>query len=323
MKALVVSLSLLLSQPALAASTVVWLPRGANLADPERLAIGAVIADAYAVESQARIVHPEDAQKALEAAQGDAQAAAQALGVEETIECSAVKLSQAISLRCTRARVGGAPIHSAQMNAASLDDVRTVAGRMASALLRQVSTDATRSPSNIALSEGRAPNRVGQESVQGFATFATLPFNYRRDRYNPALGTGYSGHIEVNRFLVQTGAGLILSSGGARPHDLSALYLDFGGSYFLHPQNVGIYAGAGLQPRIVFTSLNPVTVVPHAKLGVMFPRESSTRVIAELRLAQNVLPMTTYDMGTAYPPYGGGRVEHYPTELTFSFGIGW
>ncbi len=64
-------------------------------------------------------------------------------------------------------------------------------------------------------------------------------------------------------------------------------------------------------PRLIFGG-SIFNVAPYAQAGVVFWRQSSTRLFADVRVAQNLLP-SAFDHATAL----------YPTELTGQVGIAW
>jgi hypothetical protein len=78
-------------------------------------------------------------------------------------------------------------------------------------------------------------------------------------------------------------------------------------------------------PRLMSSSVT--NLAPYAQGGLMFFRESSTRLYLDLRVAQNVLPVgfnenSHYDSATdSYTSTPSLRL--YPTELTLHVGVGW
>lgn len=60
---------------------------------------------------------------------------------------------------------------------------------------------------------------------------------------------------------------------------------------------------------------SPFNLAPYGQVGLMVDRTSSMRLYADLRVAQNVLPVRVASLGV---PRGA-----YPTELSGQIGIGW
>ena len=95
---------------------------------------------------------------------------------------------------------------------------------------------------------------------------------------------------------------------------------EIGGSYYLWNDSLSPYVGAGIMPRIAFGfGDGGVQLAPYGQLGLMFMRESSSRLYCDLRVAQLVTPFDK----TRWDWEDGRERKVYPTELTVAVGIGW
>ncbi|MBI5511977.1 MAG: hypothetical protein HY903_24735 [Deltaproteobacteria bacterium] len=306
---------------AIAAEIAVLPVQGTNLDPGEIEAIGVLLANAYAAEAKTEVLGPvQYAAFLAKAGDGDAAAAPK---MAETIEVTAVRLKTKISLRALRRGSDGAVIHSVEMTAASLDDMEQVAERLAKALVNRTTPEATRTIHNVTRTEGRAPNRTYSEKVMGLKTAFILPMA-RGLEFQPAMSLQFDGRFEGELGFLEFGIGLTLPTMTDDDKDsLGGLFAEFGGSYYLADANVSPYVGGGVIPRLYWgVGDGGVRAALYGQGGVMFMRESSTRLYTELRVAQNVLPYTSsgYDYITDQPK---PKHDYYPTEVSLQVGIGW
>jgi hypothetical protein len=261
------------------------------------------------------------AQKFTLAGGGPAVVREPAVG-SETLELSLVGLSRrgpgTILVDATLKDSAGAPVHHAQLEAASLEDAPAVCERLGIALVTRSTPEEFRSRRNITRAEARAsrsPARLGTEKVLGLQVRVLAPLA-RGYETRPAMSLGFDGRFERERYFIEVGAGFIVPStliGSSSNSTVSVggIFLNGGVSFYLTDGDIAPYAGLGIEPRIVFSS-SPIALAPYVQVGVMLWRQSSTRLYAELRVAQNVLPVSP-----------DGRQAVYPTELGLGVGIGW
>src|SRR5512133_1820978 len=112
--------ALLFAGAARAADVAVLPVQGTNLSPGETDAIGALLADAFAAEARVEVAKPADVARAI---------------TEAGALAAALQLRSRITLRAILRDSTGAYVHSAEMTAASLDDVQPVAARVARALV--------------------------------------------------------------------------------------------------------------------------------------------------------------------------------------------
>jgi hypothetical protein len=309
-----------------------------NLTLGECTAVEAVFADAYAVASGqlvARAVPPPAVVQGSGPAPGEAAPAPPlppapaTLPAGETLRVSAVRLTSRIALRSWLSRADGSPIHSVEMTASSLDDVQPAADRMTRALVARTSVGQTMTLKNITRTEGQRPNRTFTEKVMGLKTSLIMPFASDID-LAPMLAVQFDGRFEADSYFLEFGAGITMPTNESGRRGYGGLFAEFGGSLYLGEEGSPLYVGAGLMPRLFFTSDNGgVQAAVYGQVGVMFMRTSSTRLYAELRLAQNALPVT-FDNElepsvppSTYPRTYSQRQSKYPTEIGLQMGIGW
>lgn len=317
--------------PTTAAAQVAVLPvEATNLAPGEADAIGVLLAQAYSSECGEEVIGPAQASEALRL-EGSPVAAAAKLGAAEYIVTSAVHLASKLTLRSSLYRADGSPLFSQDMTARSLDDMEQVAKRLAAALYRRVPAVDTRTIHNVTATEGRVPNRTFVEKVMGLKTAFYVPVA-KGQRINQAISLQFDGRLEGEHYFLEFGAGAMLPTSGMDDDEdaYGGIFAEIGGSYYLMDDSVSPYVGAGVIPRLVFGfSDGGFQLVPYGQLGVMFMRESSSRLYVDFRVAQVVTPFTketgtpVYDTEGYLYDYDNKHKDVYPTELTVAVGIGW
>jgi hypothetical protein len=313
----------------LAAGTVhadvgVFPVRGTNLSEGESAAIGSLIASAYAYRTGKPVLGPDQLGPVL-AQTGSERAAAQQLGLAEYISVEAVRLTARISLSVSLRNQHGSELYRLRTTATSLDDMEVVSERMAAAIERRTDMEYTRSIDNVTGKETRGRNRLFMEKIFGVRMAAVLPIAYH---LHPRAGVSimFDGRLENNDYFLEFGAGLMLPSDlGSADTGIGGLLAQLGASYYLTHSNVSPYVGVGMSPRILFGNYEGVGFAANAQLGVMFMRESSTRLYIELRVDQNL-----FALHESYDDYSSdsestvqARKSVLPTELSVAAGIGW
>ncbi len=308
---------LALSSPALA-DVAVMPATTSNVSKAKAEAIGILLADAYASESGERTFDPSATGPALKE-QGTAGAAAASLRATEYVAVRIVKLDEKYVISATRYAADGSIIHSARISAASLDDAAPATERLARALHDRSSISEAMTLDDVTQEESRRPNRVKTETVAGIK--AGVTYAIAKDvRFEPMTTISYDGRHEGNNYFVEWGAGFTIPTNPDGDNEAyGGLHLELGGSYYLTQATTSPYVGAGVLPRILSEG---ISVAPYLQGGVMFLRQSSTRLYTDVRIAQHVLPM---DFGYTLEEDGrrAERNDVYPTEFTLSFGVGW
>lgn len=336
-------------QPALARAQVVVFPvERANITPEEGDAISAVMADAYAEVTSESVTlapasgnaeatrapaptpapapgAPEAPPTATPSAPAGPAETARALGAKEYITLRATRLDQNIILSATRySAANGEELYRVRMTAASFDDVETVATRMARALYDRKHPTESRTIDTVTKREGQAKNRTFSEKVMGLKTTFTTIFS--SVDYEPMVSFGFDGRLEGQNYFLEWGVGFVVPTGGGDPianDSVGGLYSEFGGSYYLMNTSVSPYVGAGVMPRLMFGDISGgANIAVYGQGGFMFFRESSTRLYADVRVAQNLTAWTTQTYNFTGTPTTTER-SSYPTELIIQVGIGW
>jgi hypothetical protein len=299
-----------------------------NLAPVDGSAIGELLAQAYASTSRKAVLSPSHTEGALQGSTSHVEAA-RMLGVSEYVRTSAVGVGRKIVIQATRHQADGGQLAHAKMTADSIEDVTSVSERMATALFQQVDDETVRTYKNVTLTEGRARNKVWTEKVTGVKTGVHMPFAPDA-KYSPHVSVAFNGRLEHERFFLEFGAGALIPTDGGDSYDcdydsdtgcssrsrnrghVGGLTAEIGASYFLTQGNTGLYVGGGFLPRLTFANNDIASASVYGQLGVMLPREASTRFYADLRMAQAIIE-THLDNGKS----------RYPTELALHVGIGW
>lgn len=317
---------LILALPATVHAAILVAPvEGTNLEPSEVEAISQTVAAAYRVAQPDAVIPMREARRALEQT-GSVEEAAKKLGATEYIYATAVRLDTRIVITATRYSTSGALQHSAKMTASGLDDVEPTSERLAKALSQYQATSATQTLDTVTKTEGKRPNRTWSEKVTGFEAGFTYPIGWGHE-ISPMMNAGFALRVEGKNHFLEFGVGLILPANASGDSRLSygGAYGDIGANFYLAHASTSPYLGFGVMPRLVSTAVT--NLAPYGQAGLMFFRESSTRMYLDLRVAQNVLPVgfgssSHYDDATA--SYVSDSGQHlYPTELTLHVGVGW
>lgn len=304
------------------AADVAVLPvQGTNLSPGEADAIGALVAETFATEAGVQVDPPATTARAL-AETGNVPAALARLGAREYVETTAIRLTTRIRIRTTLRDASGAPIHSAEMTAASLDDVQPVAVRLSRALVQRTSVEQTRTVRDVTRREGQAPNRTFTEKVMGLKSAVIWPRASGKS-FDASVSFQFDGRLETHSGFLEFGAGAVLPTNGSDKDGLGGVFMEFGGSLYLAEASASPYIGAGFVPRIYFTSDGGgAQAAGYAQVGVMFMRESSSRIYVELRGTQSLTPI---EEDTIFNYTTGVQETRsiYPLEIGLQIGVGW
>jgi hypothetical protein len=292
----------------------------ANMTPEEGQAINAVFADAYAEVSTDKVT-------LAKAAEGDnpptPDQTARDLGAQQFVTLRATRLSSRIILTAALHSADGKELHRVRMTAASLDDIEPTAQRMAKALHDRTSTDETQTIDNVTEREGQKKNRTFSEKVMGIKTSIEYPMN--GGNYQSVMNFGFNGRLEGESYFLEIGAGFALPSSGVSQYDrtFGGLYTEFGADYYLNHGSVSVYVGGGVMPRLIGGDALDfgANLAVFGQGGVMFFRQSSSRLYLDLRIAQNVTPWRA-TTGT-YTSIEQTSDARFPTELMVAVGVGW
>jgi hypothetical protein len=352
----VVGVALGLSWAGGAKADVVVVPADlANVTQEEGQAIEAVFADAYAEVADEKVTLAKRTQSAPagdsaasdssrstegklaegktesgsspepkpENAQPSPQQLAHELGAQQYITLRATRLSSRIILTAALYSADGTELHRVRMTAASLDDIEPIAERMARALHDRTSTEESRTIDNVTEREGEKKNRTFSEKVMGIK--ASFDYPVTGGDYLPVVNFGFNGRLEGQSYFLEVGAGFsIPSSGSSASRAFGGVFSEFGADYYLMTSNVSPYVGGGVMPRLIGGDAIDfgANIAVFGQVGLMFFRQSSSRLFLDARIAQNLTPWrtTTY---TLTPPYTDTSDTRYPTEFLFAVGMGW
>lgn len=328
--ALLLCAALSLAAPARAADIAFFPVETPNLLARDAIAVGELLAQSYAAVSGAAVLAPSRSAPAL-AGNPSHEQAARALAVPEFVRTSALAVGPRIVVTATRTRADGEVVYSSRLTADSTEDLLPVSDRLARALYEQRDHELVRTHENVTRGEARAKNRVWREVLTGIRTGVIVPFARGAD-YSSAIAAAFDLRLEHEHFFIEFGAGLVLPTdladmeGGESPRVDGAVYYDertnrgsigglmmeVGASRFLTQGDVGLYAGAGVIPRIILDVSERASMSVYGQLGVTLPRDSSTRFSADLRFAQSVLAQEL----------DNGR-EVFTSEASLHAGVAW
>lgn len=285
--------------------TGVFPVQGTNLSAEESAAIGALISSAYAQRAGVSVLTPGELADVLEQAGSETRAAEQ-LGLYEYVHVEAVRLDTRIVLYAELRDTFGRSLYVVRDTALSLDDMELVAQRMAGALAARPDAYPARPP--------RPGPRT--EKLFGVRLALVMPQARRLETQASLLGQ-FDVRLERRHFFLELAAGFWLPSETNARQGLGGFVGQLGGSFYLAQGSVSPYIGLGVSPRLFAGEYRGAGLAVNAHIGVMFMREASTRLYAELRVDQNLLHARLRDDD-------GARAarEVLPTELSAAVGLG-
>ena len=313
--------ALLCAADARAADVAILPVEGTNLSPGEVEAVGALLANAYAAESGAQVIRPADTMRVIRESR-DLQEALAKLGVREYVETTAVRLDRRINVRATLRDAGGGLVYFAEMTAASLDDMEPISVRLARALVRRTSPELTRTLRDVTKREGQAPNRTFTEKVMGLKTAVIWP-RAGDETFDASISLQFDGRLEKQWGFLEFGAGVVIPTDGTDRDGLGGVFAEFGGSLYVVEADVSPYIGAGVLPRLYFTSDGGgANAAAYGQVGIMFMRESSSRLYAELRVMQSLTPIEEDENWDSLTGETYTQSIH-PLEIALQIGVGW
>ena len=303
-----------------AQSLGVFPVQGTNLSEGESAAIGGLIASAFALQTSRPVLGPNDLAGSFAETQSERDSA-RALGLDEYVHVEAIRLSSKIALQASLRNKHGSILFQVKTTATSLDDMEVVAERLAASLLRRTELRNTRTIDNVMGKETRAPNRLFLEKIFGARFAFVLPVAAHLE-LSPTVQVAFNARLEQNDYFVEAGVGFFVSNRVGGQQSLSGMLAQIGASYYLLHANVSPYIGAGLSPRLYADGYTGAGLAANAHLGLMFMRESSTRIYIEFQVDQNLVkvrPSAVYDYSSAASSTPQAVL---PTEFSFAAGIG-
>lgn len=322
---LAIAFSTLFASASASAATVAVMPvEGVNLTQGEEDAIGVLFARAFARDASVAVAAPAETWPVLNASKSMPAAAAK-LGVIEYVELGAVRLSSKITVTGVLRRADGGEVFRADMTAASLDDMEQVMTRLARALIWRQPVLGTMTLDTVTVTEGKRPNRTFSERVVGLKTGLTYAVAAGKS-LSPMMSLQFDTRLEGRVYFVEFGAGVTIPADSATNRtQMGGVFAEFGGSYYLNNDSTSLYVGGGVSPRLFLSGDDGgARCAFYGQAGVMFMRESSTRLYAEIRVSQNVLPYSEreYDAYSGLSSSSSDR-NYYPTEFALQLGVGW
>jgi hypothetical protein len=303
--------------------------KGTNLTEGEMAAIGAMITSAYATQKNARVYGPDDTGPVLAQA-GTHRDAATQLNLNEYITIDAVRLEQRIAIHAVLYNKHGSQLYQTRTTAMSLDDLEIVSERIATSLHRRTEIEHTMTLDTVTGKEATRKNRMFAEKVIGIRTAVVVPLAPDLSA-DPMLLAQFDSRLEGETYFLEFAAGLMLPSQFDSDDGIGGLVGHLGGSLYLTHSSISPYVGAGVSPRLVFGGYSGAGLTANGHLGVMFMRHSSSRIYAEIRVDQNLLPLSPdygyddeiYNSETGTYEYVGTEDKIWPTEISLGVGIGW
>jgi hypothetical protein len=303
--------------------------KGTNLTEGEMAAIGAMIASAYATQKNAKVYGPDETGPVLAQAGTHKDAATQLL-LNEYILIDAVRLEQRISIHAVLYNKHGSQLYQTRTTAMSLDDLEVVSERIATSLHKRTEIEHTMTIDTVTAKEAARKNRMFAEKVIGIRTAVVVPLAADLSA-DPMLLAQFDSRLEGESYFLEFAAGLMLPSQFDTDDGIGGLVGHLGGSLYLTHTAVSPYVGAGVSPRLVFGDYSGAGLTANGHFGVMFMRHASSRLYAEIRVDQNLLPLSPdydyddeyYNSETGMYEYTGSNDKIWPTEISLGVGIGW
>lgn len=287
---------------------------GTNLTPSESAAIGALFSSAYAERAHLSVLSPTELAPYLAEA-GSETRAAELAGLYEYLHVEAVRLATRIVLTAQLRDVYGRGLYEARDTAFSLDDMELVSLRMAAALVQRAPVQSR--GGGPAPGQAERPKRLYAEKLFGVRFAVVMPVA-RHLETQASLLSQFDVRLERGHYFIELAAGFWLPSETNTRQGLGGWVGQLGGSYYLARESVSPYIGLGISPRWFAWEFRGAGLAINAHVGVMFMRELSTRMYAELRVDQNL--MRPHQRAGSEDSSGSRDV--LPTELSAAVGLG-
>jgi hypothetical protein len=319
-----VCLTLVAAGSAAAADVVAVFPvQGTNLSEGELAAIGSLLASSYATQVHKPVLGPNDVIPVLVRTQSERDTA-QELGLSEYVHVEAVRLTSKIALHATLRDKHGNDLFQVRTTAMSLDDMEVVADRLAVALSQRTDFGNTRTIDTVTGKETRGRNRLFLEKVLGARFALVLPVANHLDP-QPTLLLQFDARLEQKDYFLELALGFLVPNQGDTTRSVAGIFGQLGASYYLTHTSVSPYIGAGISPRVFLGMYTGAGVALNGHLGLMFMRESSTRIYLEFQVDQNLIeakPSSSYDYNSSFEATRAPLQGVLPTEFSVAAGMG-
>jgi hypothetical protein len=218
-------------------------------------------------------------------------------------------------------------IYKAELTLVTYGDIEEASDRFARALFHRISVEDARTQANITRREGMGNNKLFADKISGIKIGGYYPVVMDGNIVG-FTSIGYNMRMESRKFFVEFGVNGRFPSAmfDDTKRQYGGIALEAGGSYLFTDGLVGVYAGGGVIPHLNFLRDLEMGFAPYLQFGVTFPRNSRTRFFADVRVAPNVLPITTgndYEDSYYIGPTAPARQVNYPCEIGLNIGIGW
>jgi hypothetical protein len=339
--------SIRLLPPVLAIATL-WAPRaysatvavmpvqGVNLSEGECDAIGVLFANAFSRDANVAVASPLETKSVRQQVKTSLEAATQ-MGVSLYAELSAMQLGTTIKLQGILFGKDGREIYRAGTIAPSLDSMEIETAKLARALiLRQpvpraprpvveTADTATVPEAYEAPPEPVDPNASAK--ALGVKTALILPISSGRT-FSPMMSAQFNGRIGPRGHFAEFGVGAAIptnDSYGSNELQVSILFLEIGGSFYLSEGSTALYLGGGLVPGI-WISKNDTgssgSLAAYGQLGMTLTRDSRAKFYGEVRISQYLLGVTGGGLDSNGYAVSNSSTYH-PTLVALQIGVGW
>ncbi|HEX7510556.1 MAG TPA: hypothetical protein VF335_04600, partial [Chitinivibrionales bacterium] len=226
-----------------------------------------------------------------------------------------------------RKNLAGREIYQTEMTLLTYGDIEESTERIALSLFQKLSIEKTRGMYNITRREGMGYNQLYAHRSKGFKMGLLKPVS-KDTTFSTIVSLGFDYKVDLNRYYLEFGVGGRLPTGLAvdTVRNYGGNYFELGGGYYIADAPFGVFAGAGLIPFFNWGDINGsfLAVPLYVQIGISTPRNSSVRFFGDLRIAQNLIPVTTGSWTSSdYYSSGLKKRQDYPTEIGFEMGISW
>ncbi len=225
----------------------------------------------------------------------------------------------------TRRTAEGERVHTVEMTLVTYGDIEESTDRIARALYQKVSVDEVRGLQNVTRREGLGKNKVFIDNLKGLKIGFMYPVADNVE-LTSILSIAYNHRFDSDRFFLEFGAGGRLPT-KMEPEEnrfYGGAFLHMGGSYYLLRTITGLHAGLGVSPHFVIGSNDDaltIGIMPYIQVGFAFPRNYKMQGLINLKIGQNMLPITTGSDSTWYGDNYLPPKESYPTEIGIEMGM--
>jgi hypothetical protein len=217
----------------------------------------------------------------------------------------------------------GTQRHQAEIEARSLDDLPFAADRIARALIEGTSVEEARTVDNVTLKEAAPVNRTFTERRGGLYTMPVLAIG-QGELLEPGIAVGLHLRLDKTSHFYELGGGFLVPTGSTDRPGIGGLYAELGIGRFLGGSNSAAYVVGGVSPRIWGAYDDGIMgFAPYAGLGAALSRDSSSGLLVDVRVAQNLIPFeiqTTFEDDLLGGDGDDGE-KVFPTEIGFRVGI--